>query len=432
MKILIIVYSFPPLNRIASQRPFSWAKYWSRLGHEVTVLTKEKTGEDGPLNLEYSPNSLKDVRMLELKAWPFRLKRSDANKLNNISILHQLRRYIDACRVLGHADFWGFSAVRMVSKLHSVSPFDLVVSTYGPYGSHLVASRIKRSLKIDWVADYRDLWHGNHVRPKKWPLNVIEDNFEKHFVKSADLITAVSEGLNNKLSARFNRIVYTIENGFDEDDLPAGSEERYFPDDGKIRIAYTGTIYKGFQDPSPLFEALAGLKQKGCQVEDKIRILFYGSRMGNLHNLINRYGLDSMIVTPGFVSRQECLRIQRSVDALLFLEWEGPSGEDIITGKIFEYLYSGRPILSVGGGLGKQPGLIERYGAGVALGNSPQLIADILEKIIGGYKISYRLSEEQLKQFSRKYLAEKMLSLIMEWKWSRRVAQDDPKNKTAG
>ncbi|MBS3942879.1 MAG: hypothetical protein KGZ32_01375, partial [Dethiobacter sp.] len=81
---------------------------------------------------------------------------------------------------------------------------------------------------------------------------------------------------------------------------------------------------------------------------------------------------------------------------------------------------------------GKQPGLIERYGAGVALGNSPQLIADILEKIIGGYKISYRLSEEQLKQFSRKYLAEKMLSLIMEWKWSRRVAQDDPKNKTAG
>ena len=48
-KILIISYCFPPLNVIASLRVYSWAKYWSRMGYEVCVLTAKKTTETVPL-----------------------------------------------------------------------------------------------------------------------------------------------------------------------------------------------------------------------------------------------------------------------------------------------------------------------------------------------------------------------------------------------
>ena len=52
MKILILSHYFPPLNRIGSLRVYSFAKYLSEIGHEVHVLTTEKTHIDGHLNLE--------------------------------------------------------------------------------------------------------------------------------------------------------------------------------------------------------------------------------------------------------------------------------------------------------------------------------------------------------------------------------------------
>ena len=51
MKILIVTAFFPPQNSIASLRPYSWAKYWSRAGHDVTVLTvpKKASPSDSPM-----------------------------------------------------------------------------------------------------------------------------------------------------------------------------------------------------------------------------------------------------------------------------------------------------------------------------------------------------------------------------------------------
>ena len=41
-KILIISYDWTPRNSIGVHRPYSWAKYWSLNGYEVTVLTSKK------------------------------------------------------------------------------------------------------------------------------------------------------------------------------------------------------------------------------------------------------------------------------------------------------------------------------------------------------------------------------------------------------
>ena len=54
MKILIVSTFFPPQNSIASLRPYSWAKWWSRAGHDVTVLTTEKEEWANNLNLDCS------------------------------------------------------------------------------------------------------------------------------------------------------------------------------------------------------------------------------------------------------------------------------------------------------------------------------------------------------------------------------------------
>lgn len=54
MKILIVSYYFPPQNSIASLRPYSWAKWWRRAGHDVekiknfllNVINQKKTNTE--------------------------------------------------------------------------------------------------------------------------------------------------------------------------------------------------------------------------------------------------------------------------------------------------------------------------------------------------------------------------------------------------
>jgi len=53
LKILIITHYFPPSNSIASHRTYSWAKYWSKMGHDVTVLTTAKERRENDLNLPF-------------------------------------------------------------------------------------------------------------------------------------------------------------------------------------------------------------------------------------------------------------------------------------------------------------------------------------------------------------------------------------------
>ena len=52
MNILIVTYNWPPRNAIGAHRPYSWAKYWSALGANVTVLTAKKYSFDAPLDLD--------------------------------------------------------------------------------------------------------------------------------------------------------------------------------------------------------------------------------------------------------------------------------------------------------------------------------------------------------------------------------------------
>jgi hypothetical protein len=61
MKILIVSSHFPPLNSIASLRPYSWAKYWAALGHDITVLTTRKPHSDNRLDADLSFLTLLEV-----------------------------------------------------------------------------------------------------------------------------------------------------------------------------------------------------------------------------------------------------------------------------------------------------------------------------------------------------------------------------------
>ncbi len=429
MKILIISHYFPPENNmamIATLRPLSWAKYWSRAGHEICILTTAKS-ENQNLQFQLSQNISGNVRIEGVKYILSRpeenpaLKTKNNKQSNSFGIYPFLRKILINSRQLigaGHlfygSDFWILPAIKKSLKVYKEWKFDIIVSTFGPPASHVVAGILKQKFNIFWVADYRDLWSDQKFSSAKFPFSSIEKHIEYFTVKDADILTTVSLPLAEKLKKRFSKPVKVIANGFDEPEAIKTIDE-LLPKTQKIRLVYTGNIYFKKQDIRILFEAIALLAKNNISIREKLEILFYGWDIANLNELVRQYCLESIVSVKGFVAREVALSAQRNADALIFLDWNDKNEDGILTGKIFEYIFSGTPILGIGASLNTAAGrLIKESETGILLGASVEAIANAIKELLEGRKLEYLPNQEVLSQYTREMLANKMLKEILD------------------
>jgi glycosyltransferase involved in cell wall biosynthesis len=424
MKILIITNAFPPLNAIASLRPYSWAKYWSEAGHDICVLTTVKTSSSGPLDLEMEPAVAARVRVVETPFLVFRGgfgKESGSRPTSSqagasLQLARKLIRWLRKNIFGSFLDsrmFWIAPAVREALKIYKTWKFDLVVSTYDPPAAHIIAARLHRRLDVPWAADYRDLWADSHLEKPIFPLDRLERLLENRTMSGATMMSTVSEALRSQLMVRFSQPVITVANGYDvEKSLPG--ESSFFPQDCCKRIIYTGKVYQGRQNPTPLFQALADLRDKGNCPPGKVEVIFFGQLLDHIPRLISKYRIGDMVNLMGFRNRRTILRIQKEADLLLFLDYCAPAVDGILTGKIYEYMAAGRPVLGIGMDESKAAArLIHEAGIGVTFGCDPVPIASFLLDWINGAVVPYNPDPEVIRRYSRRRLAEKLLHEIL-------------------
>ena len=442
MKILIVSSLFPPKNTSGALRPYSWAKYWSQMGHEVDVLTSPTKYNEPALmtSLSFDTFQVWEIEFPRLYNCVEKLYYSHINtqssfyKKNNIErnkkngcnpILRFLRK-LDVfrksrgisrtARMPEISDLWGIPAIRWAS---SHGNWDLIISTFGPYINHIVAYTIKkRKLAEKWIADFRDLWVDDHIYPGIWPFRILEKWLERHLMTTADVITIISYPLAEVLQGKYGSKVHVIENGFDPDDLKRIDKKRILPKDGKTLVKYTGNIYPGKRDPSPLFSAISDLnKDPDFQFKLKnLEVIFFGKNLDTINSLINKYSVNSFVRCGGFVSREISLSLQCQADILLFLEWDHPSAEGVLTGKLFEYLWAGPLIWGVGiNNTSQSAKLISENGFGVVFGKDTAKIKRHLVALLNGQTPRPSKSDNRtkiLQTYHRKFLAERMLRLI--------------------
>ncbi len=356
LRILIVAVHFPPENSVAAQRPASWARYLAAQGHRVSVLTTARAGgSEAEQAFERiavpAPGSGMFPRADALDAehgmdsrgtWTEALRRG-AGRL--IYWLRRRRGVLGSARMPDHHDPWVPVAIHRLQG----RCWDVVISTHGPYACHAAAWWLRRRGRAQhWIADFRDLWSDNHIFPGLPPFSWVEPFVEKMLLRPADALTTVSEGLATRLGARHGRAVNVIRNGIDLKELIALDPRPAWPEDGLLRIVYTGTVYASGQDPSPLLRAVRNMLDTAVPGIERIRLVFAGKFQAGLRDCLAEAGLAHITERPGFVTREEALRMQRDAAALLFLPFISPVQEGILTGKLFEYLASGTEILSVG------------------------------------------------------------------------------------
>ena len=364
MKILFITTFFYPQNRIPTLRVGQWVEYLAEYGYEVTVLTTKKYPFMGPFGLEKKLS--KNIKVIEIDFLPNILKKRLNKKTTNTSkqkdiskrtynlklIVRKLRDYIGS--FLDIHDLWIRPALKEAIKLFEQEKFDFIISSYSPPAVCIISHKLKQKYPdIQWIADFRDLWAYNHISPAKGLLGYLEKQKEKKILSNVDKIITVSNPLTSIMKDVYKeKMIFTIENGFDPKEFPNWQHNiKNKPKiDNKMIISYLGTIYPKKRDPSILFEAVNELIEEKIIDKDSIEIDFYGDNKKQLLDIIEpkNYNKYSIINIKGFVSREESLHIQKQSDLLLLLEWNDPSARGVLTGKLFEYIVSGTPIIAVG------------------------------------------------------------------------------------
>lgn len=416
-KILIVTYDWPPRNSIATHRPYSWAKYWAAQGLEVTVLTAQKKFFDQPLDLDLP--KLDGVKVVE-DDYKVIIPSSNSVQQQTLSkFIKPLKKIKNLISAITGWEYdvrsnWVSTAENSIKNIGT--EFDVVVSTYGPDSAHKIASKFKKSNPlIYWVADYRDLWSQNSRKKDSYFSRIFMRKSELSVVNQADMFTTVSEELAQTLQKLVKKTPEVIYNGFD---IVINKENYNQPlkvRGGCMHIIYTGRIYPNKRNPKPLIQAINFLIDKGLIKSDQVVVDFYGGNTEVINNEIGILKYPEIVKHHGHVSRDEVLEIQKSADLLLLLESGDEDSKGFLTGKIFEYIGAGRPIISIGSSADSAIArVLNETKMGVCHENSSEKLANDLLNYFNGNSLGwYNPDIDAINKYSRIYQAQLLTEKIV-------------------
>ena len=310
---------------------------------------------------------------------------------------------------------WYRHALKNGLEILGKEQIDIIYSSYGPSVSHFVASKLHRQTGIPWVAEFRDLWSLNHYLRKIQPFHFFEKELEKRVMKHSDVLVTVSDLWAKQLEALHSKKVVVIHNGFDEKDY---SEN--VPLTTKFTVTYTGNIYRGKQDPSLLFSAIAQLEEEGEISPDDFGVRFFGGgTLMSLLTAIRHYGLDQIVKIHGLIPFKESIRKQKESTVLLLLGWNDPRERGFYTAKVFEYLGARRPILAIGPEGDVVDELLKETGAGVVASEVNEIKSLLLQwikefKESGDILSHFKVDNTAVYRYTRKQEAARLAQLLEE------------------
>jgi glycosyltransferase involved in cell wall biosynthesis len=327
-RVLVLAYYFPPLGGGGVQRTLKFVRYLEPLGWDATVISTRSRlyPARDPYLLSEVPASTRIVRP---RAVPLGHYLGIALHRLRLGWLREWVLWPDGG--LGWAPFALVSALRAARREKP----DVLFSTSAPYGAHLIALLVARLTGLPWVADFRDEWSTNaSLTEQPKALAALTARSESTVTRQAQRVVVVADYFRLVgIEADDPRRVEIV-NGADEADLPNPPP---LPRPDKFVLTNVGTIY-GSIDPRPGLRVLAALVAKGAIDAERLEVRLVGSIWEP--NFVPPTGIT--IATTGYVDHSRAVAEMSAATALLLFR---PSSTLAPSGKVFEYLASGRPIL---------------------------------------------------------------------------------------
>lgn len=313
---------------------------------------------------------------------------------------------------------WLPFAVSTGRRMLAADHFRAIYSTSTPYTDHLIAYQLHQQSGLPWIADFRDPWIGNmHLRfATPWHKSIVQ-NMERRIVQSADRIIVVSPPMGESFCKRIPDIpstkVFCVPNGYDLADFENAQPQKRTND--VFYLVYTGSFYTQGRTAEAFLRAINAIVVSGQIPRQKLRIQLVGDLGKATRRWIGELGLEDIIETPGCVSHAESIGYLISADALLLVIGDSQGSAAVFTGKIFEYLAAGKPVLCLAGeGVSSQ--LIREAHVGVTVRpNDTPRIAKAVTTMYRAWEngeLRVNPNMEVINSFERRKLTEQLANIL--------------------
>jgi hypothetical protein len=354
-RLLYVAFYFPPTRASGVYRSRATANHFVSSGWDVTVVTPQREFFRDYIH-SFDPVLEKTVDpAVRVERVPFSgdLWQPDIRSYSRLRVYApQLwrRRWIKQNTRTFPEMYspWIRPTVEHALALHTRDQFDAVIATGNPFASFAIAWEFHRRTQVPYVIDYRDSWTLDMFSERPaFPAGHPAWEWERRILAEATAALFVNEALRQWHAERYPDLadrLMVAENGWDPDVL--GELRPPHPGVGGIRFGYLGTLMRQM----PLDEFIAGWRiAREHESMRNASAHFYG-HLGYFPGASARYlgrivaGGDVGISYDGPVNKTDVRRVYESTDVLLLVI----AGSRFVTsGKVYEYIATGRPIVSV-------------------------------------------------------------------------------------
>jgi glycosyltransferase involved in cell wall biosynthesis len=356
-RVLYLAFYFPPSRASGVYRARATANYFAEAGWDVTVarvpqwfLTEVVGSTDDGLLDTVDPRITTVSPELDDFMWETDVRAFGSFRGNFPFLAARWHKWKQRFKFPDRYASWGESAVEEGLRLHAERPFDLVIATGNPFSAFGAAYELSKRTGVPYVVDYRDSWTLDLFKNQDaFPKGDKAWRWEKRILEHAAEALFVNEALREWHADRYPQAaerMHVMLNGWDPDVLPevpdiAADENR------PLSYSYIGTLTAN-QPVDALFAGFRAMADRGRHPGATLDLYghlgFFAKYEGRMRASIGLDEDSDRIRHHGPVSKAEIGRAYGASDVLVFLV----GGSKYVTsGKIFEYMATGRPIVSV-------------------------------------------------------------------------------------
>jgi len=426
-KVLIITYYWPPSGGAGVQRWLKFVKYLRDFGWEPVIYTPsnpefpvidETLAKDIPEGIEVVSTPIWEpyefYKKITGKKSTAKINSGYLNNKKSTGLVEQLSVWIRGNLFIPDArKFWIKPSVRYLIKYLTDNPIDALVSTGPPHSMHLIALGLKERLKIPWLADFRDPWTDIDYY-KEMKISAFADKKHKRLelktIKGCNAMVVVSRDMKLNYEMMGGNNVNLITNGYDTDDMTSHKVVR----DTKFSITHIGSLPPSL-NLMGLWHVLSELSETLPNFRNDLEIKLVGKVDKSVTNDLLALNLRDRLTRIEYVSHDKVASLMKqSAFLLLAINKDSPNAKGILTGKFFEYLASGRPIMAIGPSDGDLAQILEESEAGFIS------VYDDLERIKKIVKVLYEKylhhdlcnNPKGIEKYSRKNLTGELAAIL--------------------
>ena len=353
--VLVLMNLFAPHNNSGAIPNTKLIKYLARQDVRITLVTKAVT-PDMVIDEALLPVEMDRIRTIRVDHSQLfrRTMEASRNRITDNGVKLKMKSETRPLRskvvnILKNTYLttrdrdWFLRATAAIRRELAGEHFDCVYSTFPNEVNHVLARWVMGQGMADrWIADFRDpmfyQYHDAH--------NLRRLKRQHRIEREADLVTIVSEGARSKFRCEgvAEEKLICIPNGFDPEDA---AQTVGTPTDGMLRIFYAGTLYAGRRDFSVVFRAISELHREGLVEPERIRFEYAGNEWPVMRSFAEQYGLTDCCINHGFIPRSRVLELLGEADCTAVCTHNTKTDQGVVTGKVFELLLVGKPIVTV-------------------------------------------------------------------------------------